>query len=151
MNDGGMAVPQEQEAARPGIVVLSTSFKLLYMNRRALTLLAQVDCPAPSIETAHPLTAPLHLHYQDIMHAIRARGTTSDWERFHLYSRIGDSTGQLLIKGFGLPDRRGAAYSRIVMLLSPHIPTPVPGMETPDGGAGSEPLPPREQLLRPLT
>ena len=33
---------------------------------------------------------------------------------------IGDPTDQILLKGFGLPDRRGLLHSKIVMLLTPH-------------------------------
>lgn len=37
------------------------------------------------------------------------------------YHAIGDSELEILVKGLGLPDRKGLPHSRIVMLLSPHV------------------------------
>ena len=75
---------------------------------------------AQSIGAERTVATPLHQHGQDIIQTMQARLAANNWELFHQYSLIGDSTGQILIRGFGLPDRRGAAHSRIVMLLSPH-------------------------------
>ena len=118
---------QEQEATGPGIVVLSSSLQLLHMNRRARTLLAQLEHNAPSIGTERAVAAPLHRHCQDIFETSQARVGSNNWEQFHQYRMIADSTHAILLKGFGLPDRRGLPHSRIVMLLSPHSPASMPG------------------------
>jgi|CXWL01.1.fsa_nt_gi hypothetical protein len=131
MNEGTSTEHQRQHATTPGIVVLSTSFELLHMNQRALALLTPLNGTvhetAQSIGAKRTVAAPLHQHGQDIIQTMQVRLAANNWEPFHQYSLIGDSSGQILIKGFGLPDRRGAAHSRIVMLLSPHTPAPISG------------------------
>ena len=119
---------QEQEATGPGIVVLSSSFEVLHMNRRAMALLTQLEGTAQSIGTEPAVAAPLHQHCQDIMKTMRARLASNNWEQFHQYRMIGDSTHTILLKGFGLPDHRGLSHSRIVILLSPHTPLSMPGI-----------------------
>ena len=43
LNEGAIAVNQEQEATGPGIVVMSPSLQVLHMNRRAMALLNQLE------------------------------------------------------------------------------------------------------------
>ena len=119
---------QEQEATGPGIVVLSPSLQVLHMNRRAMALLNQLEHTAQSIGTERAVAAPLHQHCQDIIETLQARLGSNNWEQFHQYRTIGDSPHSILLKGFGLPDRRGLLHSRIVMLLSPYRPAPIPGI-----------------------
>ena len=145
MNEGAIAVQEQRDRTAPGIVVLSPSLHLLHMNRRALALLTPLNGTvhetAQNIGADRAIAAPLHQHGQDIMQTMQARLAADNWEPFHQYSLIGDSTGQILLKGFGLPDRKGAAHSRIVMLLSPHTPAAIPGIVTSVmARAGGEPL-----------
>ena len=113
---------QEQGATGPGIVVLSPSLQVLHMNRRAMALLNQLEHTAQSIGTERAVAASLYQHCQDIIETLRARLGSNNWEQFHQCRTIGDSPHSILLKGFGLPDRRGLPHSRIVMLLSPHTP-----------------------------
>jgi len=121
-------VNQELEATGRGIVVLSPSLQVLHMNRRAMALLNQLEHTAQSIGAERAVAAPLHQHCQDIIETMRARLGSNNWEQFQQYRTIGDSTHSILLNGFGLPDRRGLPHSRIVMLLSPHTPAPMPGI-----------------------
>jgi len=145
LNEGAIAVQEQRDATAPGIVVLSPSLHLLHMNRRALALLTPLNGTvhetAQSIEADRAVAAPLHLHGQNILQTMQARLAANNWEPFHQYSLIGGSSGQILIKGFGLPDLRGAAHSRIVMLLSPHTPASIQGRrDRVMARAGNEPL-----------
>lgn len=119
---------QEQKASGPGIVVLSPSMRVLHMNRRAVALLARLDRTAQATGTEQALAAPLHQHCRDIIETLQARLASNNWERFHQYRVIGDADRSILLKGFGLADRRGLPASRILMLLSPHSPAPMPGI-----------------------
>ncbi len=118
---------QEEKATGPGIVVLSSSLQVLHVNRRAMALLTQLERTAQSIGAEQAVAAPLHQHCQDIIETLQARLASNNWEQFHQYRTIGDSSHTILLKGFGLPDRRGLPHSRIVMLLSPHTPAPIAG------------------------
>ena len=119
---------QEQEVTGPGIVVLSPSLQVLHMNRRAMALLNQLEHTAQSIGAERAVAAPLHQHCQDIIETLQARLESNNWEQFQQYRTIGNSTHSILLNGFGLPDRRGLPHSRIVILLSPHTPVPMPGI-----------------------
>lgn len=127
---------QEDTTTAPGIVVLSPSLHLLHMNRRALALLTQLEQTAENVETERTVTAPLYQHGQDIIETLQARLADDNWEPFHHYRAIGPASHTILVKGFGIPDRRGLSHSRIVMLLSPHRPAPMPtiGSRGPSNG-----------------
>jgi hypothetical protein len=59
---------------------------------------------------------------------MQARVGSNNWEQFQHNRVIGDSPHSILLNGFGLPDRRGLPHSRIVLLLAPHTPVPMPGI-----------------------
>ena len=117
---------QEQEANGPGIVVLSTTLQVLHMNRRAMGLLGHLEQASQRQGTKPLLSAPLLQHCQDIVQTLQARLASNNWERFHHYRVIGEPDHTILLKGFGLPDRRGLSHSRILMLLSPHTAASMP-------------------------
>ena len=119
---------QEQEVTGPGIVVLSSTLQVLHMNQRAMTLLTPLERTAQSIETERALTAPLHQHCQDIIETLQVRLASNNMELLYQNRAIGDSSHTILLKEFGLPDRRGLPHSRILILLSPHTPASMPGI-----------------------
>ena len=120
---------QTQEATIPGIVVLSSSLQVLFMNRRAMTLLDHLEQAAQGLEPKQALPAPLHKHCEDIIEILRMRLASNNWEHFHQYRVIGELNHQILLKGFGLPDRRGLSHCRILMLLSSHPAVSIPGID----------------------
>ena len=127
---------QEKEATGPGIVVLSSSLQVLHMNRRATDQLDHLTPAAERLETKAALAEPLHQHCQDIIQTLQTRLASNNWGRFHQYRVIGESNHQILLKGFGLPDRRGLPHCRILMLLSPHSSASAPEisrMKSPEG------------------
>jgi hypothetical protein len=121
-------VNQTPETTGSGIVVLSPSLQVLHMNRRAMALLNQLAHPAQSLEAERRSPAPLHQHGQDMLETMQARLGSNNWEQFQHNRVIGDAPHSILLKGFGLPDRRGLPHSRIVLLLAPHIPMTMSGI-----------------------
>ena len=111
---------QEQEPPGPGVVVLSPSLQVLHMNRQAMVLLNQLEHTAQSVGWERAFSAPLHQSCRDITETLQARLRSNNWEQFQLCRTIGDSPHRIVLKGFGIPDRRGLSHSRIVMLLFPH-------------------------------
>jgi uncharacterized protein YfaQ (DUF2300 family) len=118
-------VNQTPETIGPGIVVLSSSLHVLHMNRRAMALLNELAHPAQNIGAEQGIAAPLQHHGQDMFETMQARVGSNNWEQFQHNRVIGESPHMILLKGFGLSDRRGLSYSKIVLLLSPHIPVPM--------------------------
>lgn len=123
---------QEPDATGPGIIVLSSTLRVLHMNRRAMDLLTQFEPTAQCIEAERAITAPLHQHCQDIIESLQARLESNNCEQFHQCRTIGNSPHSILLKGFGLPDRRGLLHSRIVILLSPLSPASKPAISGTD-------------------
>lgn len=119
---------REPETTGLGIVVLSSSMQLLHINRRAMELLTRLEHTAQSVGTAPALTAPLSQPCQEIVETMQRCLAWKNWEQFHQVCTIGNSSYAIVLKGFGLPDRRGLPHSRIVMLLTPHIPLSVRGI-----------------------
>jgi hypothetical protein len=121
-------VNQKPETTGPGIVVLSPSLHVLHLNQRAMALLNQLTHTTQSLGAKRTIAAPLHQHCQDMLETMRARLGSNNWEQFQHNHVIGDSSHKIFLNGFGLPDRRGLPHSRIVLLLAPHIPVPMPGI-----------------------
>jgi DNA-binding CsgD family transcriptional regulator len=76
-----------------GIVVLSASMQLLHMNHQASELSKQIN-------------ASLHI-----------RTEAKDWEQFEIKRVAGNPEKPILLRGFGLPDRGGVQYARLVVTL----------------------------------
>jgi hypothetical protein len=119
-------VNQKPETTGPGVVVLSPSLQLLHINRRAVALLNQLEHTAQSIGSERAIVAPLHQPCQNIIETLQARLRSNNWEQFQQCRTIGDSPHTIVLKGFGLPDRRGLSHSRIAMLLPPHTAQSIP-------------------------
>jgi len=115
---------QARGAIDPGVVVLSSSLQLLHINHHAISLLKDVQQSSVQPEANGKLISPLHPHSHDILMAIRERLASSNFTPFYCYRAIGEPPQEILLKGFGLPDRRGFPHSRIVMLLMPQLRRP---------------------------
>jgi len=142
-----IAVNQEQEATGPGIVVLSPNQEVLFMNRRAMVLLNQLEHTAQSIGTERDVAAPLRQHCQDIIETLQARLGSNNWEQFQQSFTIGDSPHTILLKGFGLPDRRGLSHSRIVMLLSSRAVQSIPEVSREESSSIIARIPSQEEPM----
>ncbi len=115
-----------QGSTIPGIIVLSSSLNLLHINGEALHLLAGIDGSASRAEKQRTLASPLHAQCQEIIDSMRERLALSDFNLFYCYRSIRGAEREILSKGFGLLDRRGLPHSRIVLLLSTHVPSSRP-------------------------
>lgn len=119
------AVP-EPDKTSPGILVLAPPLHLLHMNTRAMELMnshlnARTDgSPSPKVATGL-LPAPILDLCKDVFGLLHDRSSCKDWERFEVRRIIGIPQQQLLLRGFAVPDARGAKHSRVVVLVEPAI------------------------------
>lgn len=101
---------------RPGVLIFSRRQKLLHASRRALALmdhLGQAELgPVCEIDST-----PVH----ELRHAIQAaldhRKDADIWEIFELKRIIFEARRTILVRGFGLADRKCYDDSRIVIVL----------------------------------
>jgi DNA-binding CsgD family transcriptional regulator len=109
------------QRAGSGIVVLSTSMQLLYMNRQASELakkINDVEQASHSAKYAHGVlpTALTELCHE-IIKALHIRTEAKDWEQFEIKRIAGDPNQPILLRGFGLPDRGGIHNARLVITM----------------------------------
>ena len=109
------------QRAGPGIVVLSASMQLLHMNRQASELSKQINVAehgGGSSRAAHGvLPAPLTELCGEIVKALHIRTEAKDWEQFEIKRVAGNPEQPVLLRGFGLPDRGGVQFARLVVTL----------------------------------
>jgi len=114
----------DSDKSSPGILVLAPPLHLLHMNARAMELMnshlnaGTADTPTPKVATGLLPATVLEL-CKDVFALLQDRSTSKDWERFEVRRFIGAPRHHLLLRGFAVPDPRGAKHSRVVVLVEP--------------------------------
>lgn len=106
-----------------GMLVLAPPARLLQMSQRAWDLIRQIHDDGVAngngkSKTARGLlpTALLQICRETFSH-LQSRNTTKDWDQFEVRQVIGSPNNPMLIRGFGVPDRRGSEHARIIVIL----------------------------------
>ena len=109
------------QRAGAGIVVLSSSMQLLHMNRQAAELSKLINMAenggAPGKSAQGVLPAALTELCTEVLKALQVRTEAKDWEQFEVKRIAGNPNQPVLLRGFGLPDRGGIQYARLVVTL----------------------------------
>jgi DNA-binding CsgD family transcriptional regulator len=109
------------QRAGPGIVVLSSAMQLLHMNRQASELSKQINAAlhgGGSSKAAHGvLPTALTELCGEIIKALHVRTEAKDWEQFEIKRVTGNPDQPVLLRGFGLPDRGGVQFARLVVTM----------------------------------
>ena len=109
------------QRAGAGIVVLSSSMQLLHMNRQAAELSKLINMAenggAPAKSAQGVLPAGLTELCTEVLKALQVRTEAKDWEQFEVKRIAGNPNQPVLLRGFGLPDRGGIQYARLVITL----------------------------------
>lgn len=109
------------QRAGAGIVVLSSSMQLLHMNRQAAELSKLINMAenggAPAKSAQGVLPSALTELCTEVMKALQVRTEAKDWEQFEVKRIAGNPNQPVLLRGFGLPDRGGIQYARLVVTL----------------------------------
>ncbi len=109
------------QRAGPGIVVMSAAMQLLHMNRQASELSKQINAAehgGNGVKSAHGvLPTALTELCAEIVKALHVRTEAKDWEQFEIKRVTGNPDQPVLLRGFGLPDRGGVQFARLVVTL----------------------------------
>ena len=116
-----------EQRAGAGIFILSTSGHLLYTDRRAWELFAELDKSGG--KTAKTLPAPVQELCSEINKLLQVRTEPKDWEQFRLKRVLEIAGRQVLLSGLGLPDRLGLEQSRILVTVEEIGRRPRPSIE----------------------
>lgn len=101
---------------RPGILIFSRRQTLLYLNRRALELIGPLDQAEIGAVCEIPSTPVCELR-NAIQAALDHRRDANIWELFEMKRVLCESRRRILVRGFGLADRKSHEDSRIVIVL----------------------------------
>ena len=113
------AAPSTKSASHsssPGILVFSHRRQLLHMNRRALDMAGHFDQAetGPGTMTLSRLVSELRVQLQD---ALDSRTEADIWELFELKRVMVEAGRTVLLRGFGLPNRKSSDHSRVIIIL----------------------------------
>jgi hypothetical protein len=100
----------------PGILVLSRSLQLQYVNRRALELIRNIG-QAMTESGLIVLPTPLLELRDQIQESLDARLEANIWEPFEMTRVVSECGRRLLLRGFGHPNGAVGRDSRIIIVL----------------------------------
>jgi DNA-binding CsgD family transcriptional regulator len=113
--------PLADQRAGSGIVVLTAAMQLLHMNRQASELAKKINSAeqaGSSARSAHGVLPTVMTELcGEIIKALHVRTEAKDWEQFEIKRVAGDPNQPVLLRGFGLPDRGGVQYARLVVTM----------------------------------
>lgn len=101
----------------PGILVLTATFQLLYMDRRAQELCGQINQEQNGKVDNGVLPKAVVELGAEILQILQVRTGAKDWEQFQVRRTTGDTKRPVILRGFGLPDRGGIQKSRIFIMM----------------------------------
>jgi hypothetical protein len=109
-------VTSPSHRSNPGVLVYSHTRQLLHMNRRALHMTGHFDQAetGPATMTLSRLVSELRMQLQDILDS---RMKANVWELFELKRVMSEFGREIVLRGFGLPDRNSSDHSRVVIIL----------------------------------
>ena len=95
--------------------------QLLHMNRQATELSKLINMAenggSPAKAAQGVLPSVLTELCAEIIKALHVRTEAKDWEQFEVKRIAGNPNQPVLLRGFGLPDRGGIQYARLVVTL----------------------------------
>ena len=103
----------DQAHVTSGIVVFSSAQKPLYMNQAAQQLLSQLHRPEMGLAVIPP---SVHTLLSEILPLVIAGGDRS-WKQFETRRFPTARDRSLLVRTFGIPDRRDSQRSLIVLTI----------------------------------
>ena len=105
-----------EKRAGPGILILTSSNKLLYKDRQAWELCAQLRNGAGKSSNGALPHVILELA-TEITRLLQIWPDAKDWEQIRIKRVIGSPEHPILLSGLGLPDRHGLQQARILITL----------------------------------
>lgn len=100
----------------PGVLVFSRTLQLLHVNRRALELTGHIR-QGTTGPVRVMLSTPLIELRAKVQEALGSRTAAGVWDPFEVRRAVSDLGSGVLVRGFGLPDRKSSDRSRIIIVL----------------------------------
>jgi hypothetical protein len=105
-----------------GIVVLSPSLQILYMNRQAQVLFSDLVAATHAAQQPNNRTGVLPPALinpaNEILKVLRRRHEMSDKGQFEIRHSVNRSGKPVSVRGVGVPNGQGVAHARILLFLT---------------------------------
>lgn len=110
------AVIAEQRSG-PGIILLTSSFQTLYVDRRAWELCTEINRWQNGKTVNGVLPTVVTELCSEVLRTFQERTHVKDWEQFQIRRITGDPMRPVLLRGLALPDRGEIQQPRILIIL----------------------------------
>ena len=121
MKDGIETVERAEWLAEkrlsPGVLVLSTSLQLLYMNQRARDLSQHINWSEHGRVAMWILPQLVSELCDEIVPALKIRIQLKDWDQVEVKRMTNDVDRPILVRGLGLPGQSGLQDSRVLIFM----------------------------------
>ena len=100
----------------PGVLAYSHRGKLLHMNRRAFDMIGhpdQAEAGPPTMMLSN-LVRELRIQIEDTLYS---RMKADVWETFELRRVMSEFGREIMLHGFGLPDRNSSECARVFIIF----------------------------------
>lgn len=104
-----------EKRAGPGILILGCNQQLLYKDRRAWELCAELNKDGGKVQGSIPL--PIVELCTEITKLLQVWTEAKDWEQIRIKRVLGNPDSPILLSGLGLPDRQGVHQARILITM----------------------------------
>lgn len=104
------------QQSRPGILVFSRSFKLQYVNRRALELIRTIDRGVTE-SSSIMFPTPVRAFGAEVQDCLEDRLKANLWEPFEMSQVVSGYGPRILLRGFGYSNIAANPNTRIVIVL----------------------------------
>jgi DNA-binding CsgD family transcriptional regulator len=101
--------------AGPGLMVFSSTLKLLYQDREAWALCAEMTQGDKSGQSHVP--TPVMELCEDVKKQLHLRTHAKDWEQFRIKRVLADSQRPVLVSGVGLPNHEHPEEGQVLVTM----------------------------------
>lgn len=101
----------------PGVLVLSASLKLLYMNDEARELTGVMNSTLEGRKANGVLPAEIMSFCEELLRLMRVRTGPKDWEQAQLRRVSGNALGFVLLRGLGIPALTAAQEGHLIVTM----------------------------------
>lgn len=103
-------------ASGTGILVFSPTIQVSHVNRRALELAGRIgQVEVGSVKSL--VSTPVLRLYGQVLEALNSRTAASIWDPFEIRRVVGEPGLRVLLRGYGLPDRKSSDGTFVVIIL----------------------------------
>ena len=112
-----------EQRVGPGMLLLSPALQLMHMDRRAWELSGKIMLAQSGMSATGVLPTAVTELCAEVITALQIRTDAKDWEQVQIRRLVSPPNPPVLLRAFGLPDRGGVQWARILILMERKSPS----------------------------